>query len=122
MVVEDMEVQIAIERALALDYKVKETDYAIFITTPKSNWWIDFSNQDNIKLWHKNMRIYNKKNDKFGEDYHLQRGHFQRVLYAVNYIYKHDSTKYTNKETSKIKKNNDRINKIFDNIAKKKTD
>lgn len=119
MIVEDDEIKIAIERAEFFNYKVSETDYALFISTPKSNWWIDFSNEDNIKLWHKNMRIYKKKNKKFGEDYHLQRGHFKRIVYAINYIYKHDAAKYTNNEHSRSKKNNDRIEKIFQSINKK---
>lgn len=118
MKVSEEEVHIAIKRAESLNFNVKETNYALFITTNKANWWIDFSNEDNIKLFHKNMRIYNKKNEKFGEDYHLQRGHFKRVVYAINYIYKHDMDKYTNNEKSKNKRNNDRIEKIFEKIKK----
>lgn len=119
MVVDKNEVQIAVNRANDLNFQVRETNYALFIKTNKSDWWIDFSNGDNIKLWHKNMRIYKNKNEKFGEDYHLQRGHFKRMLYAINYIYKHDNDKYTSNEKSKSKRYNDRIDRIFEAIKNK---
>ncbi len=119
MVVEKEEVDIAIKRANDLNFSVNESPYSIFIKTNKSSWWIDYSNKDNIKLWHKNMRISTKKNKKFNEDYHLQRGHFKRIIFAVNYIYKHDNDKYTNHEKSRNKKYNDRLDKIFNKISKK---
>lgn len=115
---EKKEINIAIQRALDLGYDVTESVYAIFIKTPKSSWWIDYSNLDNIILWHKNMRIYNKKNEKFGEDYHFQQDHFKRIVYAVNYIYKHDTDKYTHREKSRNKRNNDKLDKIFREIKK----
>lgn len=112
----ESDIDIAIEKAKELNYKVQETNYALFITTPISTWWIDFSNIDNIKLWHKNMRINKKRSDKFSEDYHLQKKNFKKVIYALNYIYKHDTYKYTDKEKSKVKINNDKIENIFKKI------
>ena len=71
MIVSEEEIQIAIKRAENLNFKVKETNYALFITTNKANWWIDFSNGDNIKLFEIGREIlredvfYNKSIKKF---------------------------------------------------------
>ena len=115
----DKKAKEAIEYARRKSYEVIEIKDAFFIKTNKSNWWIDYSNLENIILYHKNMRISNKKKTNINEEYHVQKKNLQNFITAINYIEKHDSVKYTNKEKSKKIKHNNRMDYLFNLIEQK---
>lgn len=107
--------KIAIEEIEKHGYKYKEIQNEIFITTPKSSWWLDCSNIDNIKLWHKNMR-WTANNKKFGNDYHLQKDHIEDIAQAIIYIKKHDNAKYSLNENSRSYNYYKKMEKLFEKI------
>ena len=78
-------------------FKAHLTETTISIITPKSNWHICLDTQP-IKLLHNNFLRTNYKKQKFSQAYHNQHKYFKSVTEALDYIYRHDRNRYTNKE------------------------
>lgn len=91
------------------NFKVYETINSIYITTNIGQWRID-DDKNNLKLFHKSMRINALHKRKFNEDYHFQKN-IENVRHAMNYIHKHDLVKYNKKY---IKKTN--VEKLFETL------
>lgn len=109
----------AIKKAKKYGFSVNETEWALFITTPKSSWWIDYSKEDKIILWHRNMRNNNKNKDSFETNYHYQRK-LNSITEGIKYIKYHDERKYTSKESRKYAGQNKRMDKLFRQIEEER--